>query len=165
MRTLERWRQKANMGTPEVCWVWSGAPNTSGYGMLRIDRKTSQLAHRVGYELLVGPIPEGLQLDHLCRNRLCVNPAHLEPVDSRTNTLRGETLAARQAAQTHCVHGHPFSGENLTVTRFGKRRCNTCNRERAREQRARIVASRHRREGPAQALGPNVSKEALEKGR
>lgn len=84
------------------CWEWIGTLSSEGYGRFEKD-----LAHRVSYRRSVGPIPEGLQLDHLCRNRRCVNPEHLEPVTGRINTLRGETLPAMNAAKTECIHGHP----------------------------------------------------------
>ena len=90
-------------------------------------------AHRYAYEELVGPIPEGLQLDHLCRNRSCVNPDHLEPVTCRENLRRGETLNAANLAKTHCPAGHPYAGENLSITAKGFRECIECGRTRSRE--------------------------------
>lgn len=97
-------------------------------------------AHRLVYELLVGPIPDGLQLDHLCRNRGCVRPDHLEPVTRRTNILRGTGPSAIHARKTQCPHGHPY---DRTVTRRGttERRCSTCEnaRGRARYHRSKEV--------------------------
>lgn len=123
---MGRWWANVQEGRHESdCWTWLGVPNASGYGTLKVGRRTF-VASRFGYEMLVGPIPPGLHLDHLCRNRICVNPNHLEPVTSRENTLRGETLAAKQVAQTHCIHGHELSGDNLRVDRRGKRVCRTC---------------------------------------
>lgn len=119
---------------PDGCWFWLGAPNAAGYGTLKVDGQTVA-AHRFAYEWLIGPIPDGLQLDHLCRVRRCVNPTHLEPVTSRDNSLRGDTLAARQSAQTHCIHGHALSGDNLRFN-GGKRVCRTCNAQRARKWRS-----------------------------
>ncbi|MBO0884191.1 MAG: HNH endonuclease [Mycobacterium sp.] len=87
-------------------------------------------AHVFAYELLVGPIPTGMQLDHLCRNRSCVNPDHLEPVSQRVNLLRGATQPAFNTAKTHCPQGHPYEGDNLAFNRDGSRFCRTCSRDR-----------------------------------
>jgi hypothetical protein len=96
------------------------------------------LAHRVSYELVKGPIPEGLHLDHLCRTPLCVNPDHLEPVTHRENLLRGNTFAARNAAKTHCVQGHELTPDNLYLRkdRIG-RMCMTCRRNQDLKRRPR----------------------------
>lgn len=96
-------------------------------------------AHRLTYEALVGEIPEGLELDHLCRIRRCVNPAHLEPVTHRVNILRGDTFAARKKAQTHCVNGHELAGHNAyhTPTRPNTRQCRTCGNKASAARRAR----------------------------
>jgi hypothetical protein len=102
-------------------------------------------AHRFAYSVLVGPIPDGLQIDHLCRNEMCVNPEHLEPVTQRINMLRGTGPQAVNAQKTHCPKGHPLSGNNVyahTVRATGTpgRRCRTCNTEAAREYRKRRAA-------------------------
>lgn len=89
------------------------------------------------YRELVAPIPDDLTLDHLCRVRACVNPDHMEPVTIRENALRGETAAARNAAQTHCPQGHEYTGENTYVTTAGSRRCRTCTREYVRRSKAK----------------------------
>lgn len=112
------------------CWVWLGAKDTGGYGRLMVEGRLMGV-HQWAYRHFVGPVPPGLVLDHLCRNRACANPAHLEPVTRRENVLRGETRAAQEAAQTHCVNGHPFSPENTYVQAVGagvKRRCHLCAR-------------------------------------
>jgi hypothetical protein len=96
-----------------------------GYGRVYRDGRTVS-SHRASYELVRGPVPAGLQLDHLCRNPPCVNPAHLEPVTSRENTMRGDTIPARNAAKTHCQRGHPYEGDNLYVTPQGGRQCREC---------------------------------------
>ena len=115
----------------EGCWLWTGR-KANGYGDFGKKR-----AHRVAYEALVGLIPKGLVLDHLCRNPPCVNPEHLEPAASRVNILRGVGPAAKHAVATHCIHGHPFDEEN-TYRKKGThhRDCRTCNRERAARNRA-----------------------------
>lgn len=94
---------------------------------------TKGYAHRVYYEARFGPIPAGLQLDHLCRNRGCVNPDHLEPVTCRENLMRGHTVAAANAKKTHCNAGHALAGDNLRVWK-GKRYCIVCQRERQKER-------------------------------
>jgi hypothetical protein len=109
------------------CWVWLGDLN-EGYGLFMIDR-VRMLVHRYAYEHYVGPIPPGLTIDHLCRVRCCVNPAHLEAVTKQENTLRGDTLAAANASKTHCVNGHAFTPDNTYWNRKRKsRRCKECNR-------------------------------------
>jgi hypothetical protein len=112
------------------CWIWTGRPGVDGYGVVRRSaRGPGRAAHRVVYELLVSPIPDGLTLDHLCRTPCCVNPAHLEPVTIRENILRGTCPSAINAKKTHCPKGHPLSGDNLHIKRCasGDRRvCRAC---------------------------------------
>lgn len=117
---------------PDECWPYPGYCNPrTGYGHTKLNGKRVG-AHRGAYELLVGPVPGDLHLDHLCRNRPCCNPAHMEPVPPRVNILRGESPAARQAQQTECIHGHPLSGDNLYVDKRNRRHCVTCRNERLR---------------------------------
>lgn len=113
------------------CWLWTGSLDRHGYGSFGVRRHTTR-AHRYAYELLVGPIPEGLVIDHLCRVRRCVNPAHLEPVTIAVNLARSGALeASRQwaLARTHCRHGHEFTPENTFTNVRGARVCLTCRRE------------------------------------
>lgn len=126
----------ARVEKTETCWLWRGTSIRNGYGQLSW-HAPMRLAHRYAYELLVGPIPEGLTLDHLCRVRHCVNPAHLEPVTNRVNLLRGETFVAREAAQTHCPQGHPYDLFN-TYTQPSRRirYCRECRRASVRKWRA-----------------------------
>jgi HNH endonuclease len=114
----------------ETCWLWT-ASTKNGYGQIGAGGKHGKplYAHRVAYELVNGPIPEGLHLDHLCRVTLCVNPAHLEPVTRRENILRGESPIAKQARKTECLRGHPLSGANLYTDPKGKRSCKICRNE------------------------------------
>lgn len=111
----------------EGCWLWLGAASVGGYGQFYAGRlwpsgsQGKVYAHRYAYELLVGPIPEGLDIDHLCRVRNCVNPDHMEPVTHRENMLRGDTVVARNAMKTTCTKGHPLDG----VDERG-RYCTTC---------------------------------------
>lgn len=118
---------------PETgCWVWQLAIGGTGYGTITVNGRTMR-AHRVYYARERGDIPEGLVLDHLCRNRRCVNPAHLEPVTDRENILRGEGPPAQNARKTHCPRGHEFTPENTGYAQRGHRReryCKTCHRMR-----------------------------------
>lgn len=119
------------------CWIWTGGISSGGYGSFYIKSPggfKNTCAHRFAYELLIGPISDGLTIDHLCRVRRCVNPAHLEPVTSRENILRGEGITAREARVTHCPQGHPYSGENLFINSKGSRCCRICQKESDRHQ-------------------------------
>lgn len=109
------------------CWLWQRCRTSSGYGLINI-RGRNRRAHRVAYEIVKGPIPAGLTIDHRCRGRACINPDHLEAVTNRENVMRGDTIPARNAAKTHCLNGHPFDEENTQVSAAGHRRCRTCRR-------------------------------------
>jgi HNH endonuclease len=117
----------------EDCWIWD-RPGIGGYGMLHVNGK-QVYAHRWSYEFHIGPIPEGLQLDHLCRRRACVNPYHLEPVPAEVNKARG-IKKNRNTGKTHCQNGHPFDAQNTYLTTAGFRKCRICLAAWARSRRA-----------------------------
>lgn len=121
---------------PELgpCWQWIGA-TVDGYGVFLLDGKQRK-AHRVSYEWLCETVSDGLELDHLCRNRACVRPVHLEPVTGAENRRRGTSFAAVNALKTHCPKSHPYDEANTHVDKNGRRHCRACGRERMREVRA-----------------------------
>lgn len=146
---LDRLADKMLVG--DGCWEWTGATQPNGYGYFHVGSLTDgsdrmEYAHRVVYEALVGPIPEGLTLDHQCHNesaceggplcphRRCVRPAHLEPASDEENKRRGRHTNGN-ARKTHCQRGHPFTPENTSVTTTGARRCRPCAKEYQREYR------------------------------
>lgn len=120
-----RLTQKIRVDSQSGCWEWMANRTTQGYGRVWVEGRLQQ-AHRVTYALLLGPIPDGLVLDHfLCDNPPCVNPEHLRPTTNRANVLRGSGPTAAHARVTHCPHGHPYAGSNLYVNK-GKRYCRVC---------------------------------------
>lgn len=126
---------------PETdCIEWMGGRGSKDYGRFYLGNK-QRLAHRVAYEWANGPVPDGHEMDHLCRNRFCVNPEHLEAVTHRENVLRGVSPVAMKARQTHCVGGHPLSGDNVRHMNFpgGKRerRCMACVRIRSLDRKGK----------------------------
>lgn len=127
----------AKVEKTDTCWLWTGT-KPYGYGSFKTLEPSgayrSWQSHRYAFELLVGPVPDGLQLDHLCRVKACVNPAHLEPVTAVENTRRALTAPSTiNAAKTHCKWGHSFDERNTRVDpRTGERICRTCSRERER---------------------------------
>lgn len=125
---LLRFTSKYVIDPDTGCWLWTAGKGSRGYGQFFFDGSVV-MAHRFAYAVLRGPIPDGLQIDHLCRVRHCVNPDHMEPVTPKENTLRGEGVAARQARQTHCKRGHAFDDGNTARGTKGERVCRACRRQ------------------------------------
>lgn len=131
---LQRMLDKVEIVTESGCWIWMGANNgDQGYGVVHIGSKKFR-AHRLMYELLLGQIPEGLVIDHLCRVRCCVNPAHMEPVTDRENILRGEAPGIKRIGADTCINGHIWS-DARTRWYKGRRFCQECERLRASRRR------------------------------
>lgn len=126
-------------GLPGFCWAWTGCLTSRGYGCVQLDGRR-HLTHRAAYTLLVGPIPDGLQLDHLCVNKPCCNPQHGEPVTDKVNSERTD-----RAQKTHCINRHPLSGDNLVIKRRRNgrtiRNCRKCANTRRRVANRQLVAS------------------------
>lgn len=109
------------------CWEWTGSKYPNGYGRCYVGGGRRVGAHRASYEHFVGPIPEGLVINHLCENKACVRPDHLEAVTSRENTMYSDTPARRHAQKTHCAQGHPFDEINTFYSGSTSRRCRACH--------------------------------------
>lgn len=159
---VARFWEKVDKRGPDDCWPWLGYVEPSGYGHFQATYQGVRFtkSHRFGYHIASGPVPEGLDLDHVCHtrdeecragddcpHRRCCNPAHLEPVTERVNILRSTTGSAVNARKTHCIHGHPFAGDNLRITKQGTRLCMECRR--ARGRRAYEAKKRQRELGEA----------------
>jgi hypothetical protein len=143
MKQDPRPRLMAKVEVTPTCWLWRGHIMRLGYGVAWFEDR-QQPAHRAIYALLRGPVPTGMELDHLCRVRSCVNPEHLEVVTHRENTLRGSSIVAVQARKTHCKRGHPLSGENLSIRKDGGRECLACRKVHQRLRVERRVNERGR---------------------
>jgi hypothetical protein len=146
--TAQRFAQHVNLAgplslrreAPGHCHLWTGTPTAKGYGRFWLNGRNIR-AHHYAYVQAHGPIPAGHEIDHLCRNRLCVNPAHLEAVTHRVNVLRSSNVAAIRAAQTHCCRGHHLAGSNLRIRPNGTRQCIACARYRRTTRPAERTAA------------------------
>ena len=134
--------------TEDGCWEWMGGTDRDGYGQMKVlseGKITTMRAHCVSYMLHRDEIPAGLQLDHLCRNRRCVNPTHLEIVTGSQNNSRSGSPSAMNARKTHCIHGHEFNKQNTRISKEGFRRCRSCERERHKTERQRSLHAAYMR--------------------
>lgn len=145
MTALERLMAQVDV-IPGGCWLWTGGRTSNGYGAMRLDGRVVA-THRLSYELHVGPIPDGLVIDHVrdrgCTSTVCVNPAHLEPVTQAENLRRGDGASARNARKTHCPQGHAYDEANTYRSpASGARSCRACQRayDQRRSPRTRRAA-------------------------
>ena len=134
--TTRFWEKVSGLDNPDGCWTWIAYKNCWGYGKFEVDGEATS-AHRLAYQLCIGPIPDDLEVDHLCRNPACVNPAHLELVPHAENVRRGDNWSKGwERYVTHCPQGHEYTPDNLVKQGLSnKRKCKTCHRERARVRR------------------------------
>ncbi len=122
--TIERFLEKISF-VENGCWEWTSTKSGNGYGQFWFNKKMHN-SHKISYEFFLGDIPTGLEIDHLCRNRICCNPSHLEAVTHKENTLRGIGITAINFKKTHCKNGHEFTPENIYVSKEGFRYCVIC---------------------------------------
>lgn len=136
MTPEQRFWAKVDKSSPTECWIWKAAKHRNGYGNFWTGKRP-MLAHRYAYTILVGPILTGLQIDHLCRNRACVNPAHMEPVTLQEKSTTRPGVLVVCAQRSHCVRGHELTVANTYQRERGTRECRLCHRDDEREHRAR----------------------------
>ena len=141
--TIQRFNESVTRGPTRLCWPWKGGLSTKGYGVLNVHSRPIP-AHRIAWILAGRKLDITLELDHLCRNRACVNPAHLEQVTTKINQDRGNGFSGINARKTHCPRGHPYSDQNTnTVKSKGRtwRVCKTCQRERGKRAWIKVRAA------------------------
>lgn len=140
------WDKVAGGDEINVCWEWKAKKDKDGYAVFHYAETNKHVkGHRWSYERFVGPIPLGLTIDHLCNNPSCVNPAHLEPATATDNAMRGNGIMARNARKTHCLRGHPLTGDNLAPSAPG-RVCRECIRIRGQSPDYRAKKAEYRRQ-------------------
>jgi hypothetical protein len=138
VRQFERFMAKVEI--TDGCWNWTAGKKPNGYGQFGLSKeRRSTYPHRIAYEHFVGTIPDGTEIDHLCFNRLCVNPAHLQTVTHAENCLRGEGLAAVNTRKTHCPQGHAYAEHGVHQV-DGSRRCRPCHAAKQRRYKQRLRA-------------------------
>lgn len=125
---LERFLAHVSPEPNSGCWLWTGSVHEKGYGRCTVKGSPTIVAHRISYQEFVGDIPDGYQIDHLCKVTSCVNPSHLEAVLPYENNLRSNSFSAKNIRKTHCLRGHELSGDNLVASKNGWRICKTCHR-------------------------------------
>ena len=145
--TWARMVNSTDFNAPGGCWEWQIAINENGYGIFSHHEYGNVLAHRLSLHVVGRPVPVDMTVDHLCRNRACVNPAHLEIVTQRVNALRGEGCFAQNARKTHCKHGHEFSDENTGHTKATAKRptarfCKTCRTAYSKAKYAKSILNK-----------------------
>ena len=116
------------------CWEWLGRTVKDGYGNINVNKKRISI-HRILYKYYHGKLDSELEIDHICRNRVCCNPLHLEQVTHKENVLRGFSLNAINARKTLCIRGHSLSGDNIRIEKYGSRRCKKCKNENQMKRR------------------------------
>jgi hypothetical protein len=134
----ERFERHVTRTDAESCWEWAGTRSRNGYGFVHLRDRSKALAHRVAYERAIGEIPEGMVIDHLCRNRACVNPAHLQVVTNQENLRRGLGYRLRNGMDSACINGHDYTPENTYTNPNNSSdiRCRECARTRNRKRAA-----------------------------